>query len=278
MTAASTLMMVISDLDGTLLDASTYSYAAATLALDRLKHVGACLVLASSKTRAELEPIRVRLGHEGPFIVENGGALFVPPGFLRLPIIGAVFRRGYAVIPFGTPYARLRPVLKEISRVLRTEIKGFGDMPVEEVAELTGLGHREAELAKLREYDEPFVLKDDTVFEAVCREATARGLTCTKGGRFYHLLGRCNKGTACLFLIECYRRQLESASVRLCTIGIGDSANDLPVLAAVDQPILVQRPDGSYDSTIQLPHLVYAPGIGPTGWNTAILKVLDDKH
>ncbi len=267
-------MMVISDLDGTLLDSSNYSSSAATAALDRLKNEGACLVLASSKTRAELEPIRGRLGHEGPFIVENGGALFIPAGLFRFSLDGAVSREGYEVIPFGTPYAVLRRTLKEIARGLGTEIKGFGDMPIEEVADLTGLTLHEAGLAKQREYDEPFVLVNDTLFEVVCREATARGLTCTKGGRFYHLLGGSNKGTACRFLIECYRRQLESGSVRLCTIGIGDSANDLPLLAAVDQPILVQRPDGSYDSSVQLPHLFYAPGIGPTGWNTAILNVL----
>ena len=274
MSTVSTHLMVISDLDGTLLDSSTYSYAAATAALDRLKNERACLVLASSKTRAELELIRRRLGHEGPFIVENGGALFVPEGFFRFSLEGAISREGYEVIPFGTPYAVLRPALKDIARVLSTEIKGFGDMPIEEVAELTGLTHHEAGLAKQREYDEPFVLGNDTLFEMVCREATTRGLTCTKGGRFYHLLGCSNKGTACRFLIECYRRELESGSVRLCTIGIGDSANDLPLLSAVDQPILVQRPDGSYDSTVQLPHLIYAPGIGPNGWNTAILNVL----
>jgi mannosyl-3-phosphoglycerate phosphatase len=272
---AATFMMVISDLDGTLLDSSTYSFSAATAALDRLKNEDACLVLASSKTRVELEPIRGRLGHTGPFIVENGGALFVPAGFFRVPLEGAISRDGYEIIPFGTPYAQLRSALKEVARVLGTEIKGFGDMPIEEVAQRTGLSHRDAALAQQREYDEPFVLANDTLFEAVCREATTRGLTCTKGGRFYHLLGRSNKGTACRFLIDCYRRELEPASVRLCTIGIGDSANDLPLLATVDQRILVQRPDGSYDPTVRLPDLIYAPGIGPVGWNTALLNVLE---
>lgn len=274
MSTASTLLMVISDLDGTLLDSSTYSYAAATAALDRLKNERACLVLASSKTRAELELIRRRLGHEGPFIVENGGALFVPRGLFRFSPEGAVSREGYEVIPFGAPYARLRAALKDIAGKLGTDIKGFGDMSVEEVASLTGLTLHEAALAKQREYDEPFLLVNDTLFELVCREAATRGVTCTKGGRFYHLLGVSDKGTACRFLIDCYRRQLAPTSVRVCTIGIGDSANDLPLLSAVDQPILVQRPDGSYDSTVQLPHLIYAPGIGPTGWNTAILNVL----
>ena len=269
-------IMVISDLDGTLLDLETYSSTAADPALEALKKKGACLVFASSKTRAELEPIRNRLGHDGPFIVENGGALCVPVGFFRVPLEGAICRDGYEIIEFGTPYATLRAALKDTAGLLGIEMKGFGDMTIEEVAERTGLTHHEAILAKQREYDEPFVLGNDALIESVCREATARGLTCTRGGRFYHLLGPHDKGTACRFLIQCCRRQLAASQGHLYTIGIGDSANDMPMLAAVDQPILVQRPDGSYDPSVSFPHIVHASGIGPVGWNVAVLTLLKD--
>jgi mannosyl-3-phosphoglycerate phosphatase len=60
----------------------------------------------------------------------------------------------------------------------------------------------------------------------------------------------------------------------LLTIGIGDSANDLPMLAVVDQPILVQGPDGTHDPTVRLPHMIYAPGVGPVGWNAAVLNLV----
>jgi mannosyl-3-phosphoglycerate phosphatase len=58
------------------------------------------------------------------------------------------------------------------------------------------------------------------------------------------------------------------------TIGIGDSLNDLPFLLTVDRPVLVQKPDGSYDPDINLPNLIRAPGIGPAGWNDAVLDLL----
>ncbi len=61
---------------------------------------------------------------------------------------------------------------------------------------------------------------------------------------------------------------------RFETVGIGDSLNDLPLLLNVDHPILVQKPDGSYDPDIDLPSLIRAPGIGPAGWNQAILGLL----
>jgi mannosyl-3-phosphoglycerate phosphatase len=270
-------IMVISDLDGTLLDSETYSSTAAGPALEALKEKGASLVLASSKTRAELEPIRSRLGHDGPFIVENGGALYVPVGFFPVPLEGAIPRETYEIIEFGTPYAQLRAALKEIAGTLGIQMKGFGDMTIEEVGERTGLAHPGATLAKQREYDEPFVLGDDALIESVCREAVARGLRCTRGGRFYHLLGPNDKGTACRVLLQRCRRGLAASQRRLYAVGIGDSANDVSMLAAVDQPILVQRPDGSYDPAVHMPNVIHAPGIGPVGWNAAILNILKDE-
>ena len=57
-------------------------------------------------------------------------------------------------------------------------------------------------------------------------------------------------------------------------IGIGDSLNDLPMLQVVDRPVLVQKPGGGYDPDIELPGLIRAPGIGPAGWNHAVLDLL----
>lgn len=267
-------LIILSDLDGTLLDSATYSSTAAADALMALKQKAACLVLASSKTRAELEPIRCRLGHEGPFIVENGGALYVPQGFFHVSVEGARTWGAYEIVEFGTPYPLLRTALKEIETVLATGIKGFGDMSDEQLMELTGLSRPEARLAKRREYDEPFVLAQEGLIDFVYREAAARGLTCTKGGRFYHLLGRHDKGVACRFLLQRCRDQRSAFPRRVYSVAIGDSANDLPMLASVDRPILVQRPNGSYDPTVQLPNLIRASGIGPVGWNTAVLNVL----
>ena len=273
MNSTADAVVLISDLDGTLLDTDTYSSMAATEALTALRANGISLVLCSSKTRAEMEPIRKRLGHEGPFIVENGGALFIPHGYFRDAPKDSTPREGYAIIEFGTPYRFLRATMKEIARVLNITIRGFGDMSVEEVSALTGLEPDEAVLAQQREYDEPFVLEAQETFPLICREAVRHGLMCTKGGQFYHLLGPRDKGHACRVLLQHWRDQL-NARTGLLTIGIGDSANDLPMLALVDQPILVQGPDGTYDPTVRLPHMIYAPGVGPIGWNAAVLKLV----
>ena len=79
----SPLLLVFSDLDGSLLDHHDYSFGAALPAIEALRQRGVPLILCSSKTRAEIEPLRARLDNRDPFIVENGAAVFIPCGSLE---------------------------------------------------------------------------------------------------------------------------------------------------------------------------------------------------
>ncbi|MDH4301745.1 MAG: HAD-IIB family hydrolase [Nitrospira sp.] len=270
-----TAMVVFTDLDGTLLDGSTYSFDAAREALDELRARSIPIVVVSSKTRAEIEPLRSRLRNGHPFIVENGGAVFVPSNYFPFQLKAATAHDHYSIVELGTSYPRLRRALKEIEQELEVELRGYGDMPVEEVVRRTGLSQEEAELAKQRDYDEPFVIENERcTVEALTRAITARGLRWTKGDRFHHLMGIQDKGQAVQYLIECYHRRADRHRDRLITVGIGNSLNDLPMLKAVDRPVLVQQPDGSYERDIELPGLILAPGPGPIGWNRAVLSLL----
>ena len=270
-------LIVYTDLDGSLLDSTTYSYEAATPALTALREQGIPLVLVSSKTRAEMEPLRERLAHHDPFIVENGGAVFVPHGLFDFPLERMRTRSPYQVIELGLPYHMLREVLKEIEEAVETPLHGFGDLSIEAIMQVTGLPHADAILAKQREYDEPYLLQGpQALIEEVCRQIVTRGLRWTKGGRLFHLMGKNDKGQAASVLLRCYLRQqrMSGQTERIETVGIGDSINDAALLAMVDYPILVQKPDGSYDPDIHLPGMIRAPGIGPVGWNEAMLELL----
>ncbi|MEP6932823.1 MAG: HAD-IIB family hydrolase [Nitrospirota bacterium] len=270
-------LIVFTDVNGSLLDGMTYSYEAATPALTALRKQGIPLILVSSQTRAEMEPLRQHLDIQDPFIVENGGAVFVPHGLFDFPLERMRIRSPYQVIEFGLPYHMLREVLKQIEEAVKTPLHGFGDLSVEAIMEVTGLPHAKAILAKQREYDEPFLLQGtQELLEEVCRQIVDRGLRWTKGGRLFHLTGKNDKGTAASVLLRCYHRQqrMREQTERIGTVGIGDSINDASLLAMVDYPILVQKPDGSYDPDIQLPNMIRAPGIGPVGWNDAVLELL----
>jgi len=266
-------LVVFTDLDGTLLDHATYSFEPARPALDALAEAGVPVVFCTSKTRAETERWRRALGNVHPFIVENGGAAFVPEGYFGP---GARFDRqdaGYGVIEYGRPYVELRRALAAIRAATGLPLRGFGDMDLDEIARRCGFSREEAALAAKREYDEPFVGADSNALAAVIRAAGEAGLRVVSGGRFHHLVGGVDKGRAVRALQALYDR--DRGPVR--SAGLGDSPNDEPMLRAVDIPVLVRRPDGRHFDGLHLPGLVIASYAGPEGWREAVLELLRDR-
>ena len=268
--------VVFADLDGSLSDTSDSSWEAAASAVQALGSQGIPLVLVSSKTRAELEPLRHRLQHRDPFIVENGAAVFVPQGVFPFPLERVRRKSPYDVMELGLPYHMLRDVLKQIEDAVETPLHGFGDLSVDEIMDATGLSHADASLARMREYDEPFLLEGPkALVDEVCRQIVMRGLRWTKCGRFFHLSGDNDRGEAAELLMRCYQRdqRLRFQAHPVESVGIGDSIADVPLLAVVDHPILVQKPDGSFDTDVLLPRLTRMRGLGPLGWTDAVLRL-----
>jgi hydroxypyruvate reductase len=259
--------IIISDLDGTLLDSADYSFAAALPALAVIRARGVPLVLCSSKTRAEIEVCRRRMDNEHPFIAENGGGIFIPRGYFSAAFEAEGFD-GYRLVRLGTPYAEIRRRFVALRERLGAQVRGFADMTNEEVMELTGLSPEEAVLAKQRDFDEAFVF-DGTPDESFLKAIEADGLHWTKG-QFFHILGDHDKGCAVSILKSLFRREYGAVA----SIGLGDSLNDLPMLQAVDRPVLVRHADGSYDARIELPGLIKTQRPGPGGWNDAVLQLL----
>lgn len=263
-------LVVFTDLDATLLDHASYSFEPARPALEALAKNGVPVVLCTSKTKAETERWRRALGNTHPFIVENGGALFVPEGTFGPAVSYDRIEGGYGVLEFGRPYAELREALAAVREATRMPLRGFGDMTVEEIAERCGFSRDYAELAARRQYDEPFIGADPTLFGAVVRGAAAAGLSIVSGGRFHHLVGGNDKGRAVRALLDLY----DAAGEPVQSVGLGDSPNDEPMLKEVDIPILVRRPNGGHADFLHLPGLVIAPYAGPEGWREAVLSLL----
>ncbi len=261
--------VIITDLDGTLLHPVTYSYDEAASALALIAERSIPLVLSSSKTRAEIELYRERLGNPHPFVSENGGGVFIPKGYFPFETNGAV-EGGYSVITMGRPYAEIRRLFSEIRERLGIEARGFGDMTEEEIAKLTGLDLKEAELAKQREFDEPFIMEGPAKEEEFLKAIEASGLSWTRG-RFYHILGDNDKGRAARVLKTFFQKALGPVK----TIGLGDGLNDVALLREVDYPVLVRQAGGGYEEGVEVENLIRADGIGPRGWNKAVLEIID---
>jgi mannosyl-3-phosphoglycerate phosphatase len=284
-------IIIFTDLDGSLLHPKTYSFEEALPALKLIKEKEMPLVLCSSKTRAEIEVYRERLGNNHPFISENGGGIFIPKGYFQsITLTPALSQREreknlnprpsgeggrrpgegaeYEIITIGTPYEKIRIAFIDLRQRLNAKVKGFGDMSAREVAALSGLTEKEAALAKQRDFGEPFIFEgepDDVFLKAVDKE----GLHWTQG-RFFHIMGDNDKGKAVAILKGLYEKEYG----KITTIGLGDGFNDLSMLSKVDHPVLIPKEDGSYDPRVVLPNLKKARGIGPSGWNEEVIAAI----
>ncbi len=263
-------LLIFTDLDGTLLDHETYSFRPALPAIRALKEKNVPLIICTSKTKAEIEETRKQLHITHPFISENGGAIFVPKKYFHLPFSFDKEDTNYLIIELGTSYQRIRKVLAQIQAAFPGEVRGFGDLTAKKVASFCRLSLSNAKLAKKREYDEPFLLENKSAEETIEKIANRANLHLTKGGRFYHLLGDNDKGKAVSILKALYKKE----KGKIKTVGLGDSLNDLPMLKVVDYPVLVAKPDSGHDPSVKLDNLIFAEGIGPYGWNKAVLELL----
>ena len=259
---------MFSDLDGTLIDQDTYSCDAATPAIRALREREIPLVLCSSKTRPEMEWWRERIGNSHPFIVENGGAIYIPRGYFPFLPASAKPRGDYDVIEFGAPYRILVEELRKVSEETGCPVIGFSQMSVAEICLRTALSVRHAELAKQREYDEPFEILGANGSELLAA-IDRRGKRWIRGSRLHHITTGHSKATAVRCLALLYAR----VHGRVTTIGLGDSDSDAEFLRTTDEPIIVWS-----RFAIALAKLIPNASItrwpGPRGWNEAIEETI----
>lgn len=268
-------MLIFTDLDGTLLDHDTYEWKNAKPALALCRKHRIPVILASSKTRAEMNFLRLELGLAAPFISENGGGIFFPAQSGLQPPPDAHLVEGLWKWSLGTPYPELVAALHDIRDELRWTIRGFSDMSEEEIAELTGLDPERAGLAAMREYDEPFVISEQEAGERkrVMEAAGKRGLQVTEGGRFYHLHGSSDKGEA----LDKIARWFRASCGPVKTVALGDSPNDFSMLKRADYPVLVKSSRDYPELLKKIPSLKTTEERGPAGWNAAVSALVIGK-
>lgn len=268
-----TKFIIYTDLDGTLLNHDSYSWEAASTALELTKNMGYPIIFNSSKTFAELIPLAREMRLEHPMIAENGSVIAIPHDYFY-PSTPAVPDSGYNLTTFGEPYSELVDELDQIRDQYHFKFTGFHDMNTSDVIALTGLDQESAQLAMQRQTTEPFIWQDTddnfTRFKALLNNSNKK---ITRGGRFSHVLPSFNKGDAIDFLNNHFRNTF--CDVNWLTIGLGDSENDLEMLANVDYPVLVSNRAKEPLNTDTIENINITVQDGPAGWNSAVIALIN---
>jgi mannosyl-3-phosphoglycerate phosphatase len=272
--------LIFTALEGALVDPRTDSFAGAEEALSELDRRKIGFVLLTSRTREQIEPLRRKLGHNHPFVTENGGGIFFPDGYFSLRIPGAVRTARYLSIAQGRPYAEVCEALDDIAEECAVGVAGFHHMSLREIADNTGLRPRNAELARAREFDEPFYFTsaDDKAIARFVETARERGFDTRRGPTFWHLSARCDAARAVRSLAQLFR---EATHIKLRLVGIGGGEEDLAWLRAVDLAILLpdsreaaKPSENLQENPGRTRTIVMGDAPGPVGWNKAILNII----
>ena len=265
--------VIFTDLDGTLIDFQNYSFSASLEAVQRVKEAGIPVVFCSSKTRVEQEFYLDAMGIRDPIIVENGSAIFIPKGYFNFEFDYQREDNNYQIIELGVPFHIIRSVLDETRQFLGFKAHGYSDLPITKVMQLTGLSESFARNAAQREYSETILIKEDDElkFSSFISTLEGKNMSCISGGKFHTIISRdSNKGKALRILKTLFDRHFGGKTE---SIGIGDSANDLPLLNSVDRPFLVQKPPGNW-TDFSAKGIRKIPAIGPNGWTKMAQEIL----
>ena len=251
------MLLIFSDLDATLLDHNTYSFQEALPALQLIRKRKIPLILSSSKTYDEMIVIRKELNNHDPFIYENGSGIYFEGNKVSL----------------GISHSEISNLLQDLKK--RFSFISFYELGPEGIQKETGLDIYASERAYRREFTEPLIWKDSTqnliIFKQLLQQ---NNLTAAQGGRFLTISSTKNKGDALLWV----KKRYESiAKVKITTIGLGDSENDINMLDCADNAIIVRHPKKLPPNINGHASLIITDAIGPKGWNEAIINILDEQ-
>ncbi len=265
--------VVVSGIDGGLVDPLTRDYDPARPAVAALGRLGVPLVLCSGRTRAEVAFVSRVFGLGAPFIAENGAVLAVPAGHLRGGVPGGEPDGEWHVLRLGPPRETLRRSLEEVAAVAGVGVRLLSDLTDGERRRRGAFANLFGPATTAREHTEPFLIEGEEEEQAaLARAAEARGLRLLRAQSFWHLCGGADKGLAVRTLLALYERGGGMPEA----IGLGAWPIDLPMLRAVHHPIVLPGPGGRIEPSLAagVPRAERAWQGGPRGWNDAVLSAL----
>lgn len=254
-------LVVMTDLDGTLLDHYDYSPTVALNSIQKLLSHGVPLIFNSSKTFEEQRTLQRDLGIRAPFVFENGSGVAVPAQISPTFVPDYIHKQYYIKQFAPLDLSDISTIMQHGSVTKFQKLLTMSTAEINDIIRHTGLDLTQATLAKARIYTDTILdTLDDEDFKQWASLFDSNGIKMTKGGRFYTVQAKeIDKATPLQWL-----RSLWNTPIYL--IAIGDSENDTSMIAAADEGYWVQRPDNKWAVRQPAHTCNLIPKIGPYGF------------
>ncbi len=276
--------IIITDLDGTLLDHDNYSFSAALPALEKLEQQQIPVIINSSKTSAEITTLRHQLNNSHPFIIENGSAIFTPAGYFKSNTSTTLNmsdgkNEPLEEIILGERRSKILDIINECGTHYQSEFVQYSQCSAEDIVTLTGLPLEDAKKSSERFYTEPLKWTgSESLKQEFIDDIKERGLHTLQGGRFLHVMGLTDKGQANQHIKALYHDFYASVNPskkgnNVKVIALGDSHNDIAMLQAADIAVVIRSPHYP-PPEFDHPHKIISNAYGPEGWNECIQQLI----
>ncbi|MGH1419985.1 MAG: HAD-IIB family hydrolase [Hyphomicrobiaceae bacterium] len=264
-------LIVFSDLDATLREPETYYFEAIKPALASLSRFAIPVILSSSTTVAEIKKRQNEIGLSYPAIVENGSGVYVPEDYEDVGIDEDEINKG------AVGYKRIRMYLDILEHDLRQHFRGFGDMGLAAMCNVTGLPRAQAAIARQRRWSEAGLwlgpIDKLTQFKSALGQF---GLTVMQGSSFLTISSAPGKQVLVRRILSSFKAA--DPACPLIAMALGDAPNDIAMLQVVDVGVVISWRDNDQMRNIE----DHRCGViwrsqtpGPEGWNEAVLAVLN---
>lgn len=244
--------IVLTDLDGTLLEPDGTVHADVIEVIPRVRSLGVAVCPVTSKTPAEIASLLSRLGLLAPAGFENGAGVRTAEGDLDLA-------------PDAVPVHVLRGVLAELRDRTGVRVRSLEELDDAELAAVTELSGLALRHARERVATLPLLAptdSDEVLRAALPREPRVRLI---RGNRFLHLQGLHDKADVVP------RLRALAGSPPGAVVACGDAPNDADLLACGEVAVIVPSAHGPHPELVRrFPDAVVAPFPHGRGWAAAI--------
>jgi predicted mannosyl-3-phosphoglycerate phosphatase (HAD superfamily) len=196
--------------------------------LDSLAESSIPCVWVTSRTRSQLDATLRKLGQSEPFIAEGGSGVYLPEDYFHLRPATTMRLGRFTCIPVASRQPAAAEALELLAEDNAISVVPLRSLSPRELSQNTGLPQREAELFRLRDFDELFFFagasdEDIAKFQA---EAARKMLRLRLHGAFWSLAVGANLSTCTRELTKLYDRALRAHAFNVA-IATAEEAREL---------------------------------------------------
>ena len=260
-------ILIFTDLDGSLLNHSNFEFYTIKPFILKCLRNNIKIIPNTSKTKNEVEFFSEQLGVDIPFIVENGSAIH------NLDLVCSHFDKNIKSLILSRTANEIFEIFNnKVPLSLRNQCLFLKDMNASKQSKVLGLNGEQLTSALNRLYSIPLIFNGPIeIKNELISIFNDLDIKLHEGGRVINICDNCSKGDAMKIILK----KMEDIKKKYHSIVIGDSPNDISMLALSNQPCVVPLPDQENLKKLKLKKVIRANQVAPDGWKEVVLKSLD---